>query len=109
MKLSNRNVLITGGGSGIGLELARALAAENTVLIAGRNQARLQRAVSAEPRLRAIELDVTSEGSAQAAVARAVELLGGLDLLVNAAGVAHAVPLEDPAAGPAVEADIATN
>jgi uncharacterized oxidoreductase len=109
MQLHNRTILITGGGSGIGLELARALAVQNDVAIAGRNQARLLRAVNAEPRLRAIELDVTSEGSAQSALAQSIELLGGLDVLVNAAGVAHAVALEDPAAPRAVEEDIATN
>jgi short-subunit dehydrogenase involved in D-alanine esterification of teichoic acids len=65
MKLHSRNILITGGSSGIGLELARALAVDNSVLIAGRNRARLEHAVSAEPRLRPIELDVTSEGPAQ--------------------------------------------
>jgi short-subunit dehydrogenase involved in D-alanine esterification of teichoic acids len=41
MKLRSRNILITGGSSGIGLELARALAVDNSVLIAARNRARL--------------------------------------------------------------------
>jgi short-subunit dehydrogenase involved in D-alanine esterification of teichoic acids len=58
MKLHSRNILITGGSSGIGLELARALAVDNSLVIAGRNRARLEHAVSAEPRLRPIELDV---------------------------------------------------
>ena len=57
MKLRSRNILITGGSSGIGLELARAVAVDNSVVIAGRNRARLEHAVSAEPRLRPIELD----------------------------------------------------
>ena len=36
MKLENRRILITGGGSGVGLELARQLADANDVVIAGR-------------------------------------------------------------------------
>ncbi|MEL6657172.1 MAG: SDR family NAD(P)-dependent oxidoreductase [Bacteroidota bacterium] len=45
MQLRNRTILITGGSSGIGLELARQLLGQNnTVLICGRSLEKLQKA-----------------------------------------------------------------
>ena len=92
MKLEGKRILITGGGSGIGLELARRLAGTNRVVIAGRDQAKLERARTEISSLRTLRLDVTSETEARAAVAE----LGGLDLLVNNAGLLRAYPLSSP-------------
>jgi short-subunit dehydrogenase involved in D-alanine esterification of teichoic acids len=50
MKLSGRRILVTGGGSGIGLELARRLAKDNEVVITGRDEERLTRAQADVPR-----------------------------------------------------------
>jgi short-subunit dehydrogenase involved in D-alanine esterification of teichoic acids len=61
MNLKMRRVLITGGGSGIGLALARGLAGDNRVVVAGRDPARLAVAASGTPGLRTVRLDVTSE------------------------------------------------
>ena len=53
MKLKERTILITGGTSGIGLEMARQLVARrNTVIITGRDQRKLEEAKSALQRLR---------------------------------------------------------
>jgi NAD(P)-dependent dehydrogenase (short-subunit alcohol dehydrogenase family) len=60
MKLEGKKVLITGGGSGIGLELAHRLADANDVVIAGGSTHRLGIAHERDPRLRPIQLDVTS-------------------------------------------------
>ena len=87
MRLVDRRVLITGGGSGIGLALARALAAENGVVIAGRDEGKLEDARAGVPRLESVVLDVTSEHDSRRAIAWVDEHLGGLDLLVNSAGV----------------------
>jgi uncharacterized oxidoreductase len=87
MKLEKRKVLITGGGSGIGLELARRLADANDVVIAGRSTHKLQAAQDANPRLRTMQLDVTAEDSAASGIQRLRSDVGGLDLLVNGAGV----------------------
>jgi uncharacterized oxidoreductase len=86
MRLSGKRILITGGGSGIGLALAQRLAPANRVVIAGRDQAKLEQA-RAGTELLARRLDVTSEESAAAAIRWVSDELGGLDLLVNNAGL----------------------
>ena len=87
MKLENKRILITGGGSGIGLELARRLGEANDVVIAGRTTSKLHAARAGNPRLRPVQLDVTSEDSARELIESIESDLGGLDLLVNNAGV----------------------
>ncbi len=83
MQLEGKKILITGGGSGIGLELARRLADANDVVIAGRDTDKLDRERALLPSLRTLRLDVTSDEEARDAVAS----LDGLDVLVNNAGV----------------------
>ncbi len=87
MKLQGKKILITGGGSGIGLELACRLAGANEVVIAGRDTAKLERARAETPALRTLRLDVTSEDEARDAITWLGHELGGLDLLINNAGV----------------------
>jgi uncharacterized oxidoreductase len=86
MKLEGKTILITGGGSGIGLELAFQLSGANHVVIAGRDEAKLAQARARTPALRTLRLDVTSEEDAERAVTWLEGELGGLDLLVNSAG-----------------------
>lgn len=79
--------LITGANKGLGFETARRLvAAGHTVYLGSRDAGRGQRAAD---RLgaRAVQLDVTDDASV-AAAAKAVEADGGLDVLVNNAGIA---------------------
>jgi uncharacterized oxidoreductase len=87
MRLEEKRIMITGGGSGMGLALARRLADKNQVVIAGRDEERLERARAETPSLYTRRLDVTSDDDARAAV----EWLGGefkgLDVLVNNAGL----------------------
>jgi uncharacterized oxidoreductase len=107
MRLEGKRILITGGGSGIGLELARRLADTNEVVIAGRDEGKLARARSQTPALRTLQLDVTSEQQGRQAIDWISAELGGLDLLVNNAGVMRRQALSDsrPAAATA-ELDI---
>ena len=89
--LQNRVAFVTGGNGGIGLGMAKGLAAAGAaVVIAGRNK---QKAQSALSELRStgaqaefVELDAVKEVSCQQAVRRATEQFGRLDILVNNAG-----------------------
>jgi short-subunit dehydrogenase involved in D-alanine esterification of teichoic acids len=109
MRLVERRILVTGGSSGIGLALARALAPENTVVIAGRDERRLEAARGSTPRLQALRLDVTSEDDARRAIGWVDEHLGGLDLLVNSAGVFRSGEFDAPGAERAAQADVEVN
>lgn len=89
-------VLVTGGTSGVGEATARLFAAEGArVAILGRRVGELDRVVAGlgEGAV-AIVADVAESGSAEQGVDLAIAGLGGLDVVVNAAGVATAVPLE---------------
>ncbi|MGN6174962.1 MAG: SDR family oxidoreductase [Streptosporangiaceae bacterium] len=88
MSASTLKVLVTGGTSGLGMAMASALAAAGaTVALTGRSAARA-RAVAAElPGAAGIELDVREESSVARAVDQAWSRLGGIDMLVNNAGL----------------------
>jgi uncharacterized oxidoreductase len=95
MRLSGKRVMVTGGSAGIGLELARRLAAENQVMITGRDEERLARAGTEIAGVHTRRLDVSSEDEAHHAVAWVDAELGGLDVLVNNAGLLRGYRLAD--------------
>jgi NAD(P)-dependent dehydrogenase (short-subunit alcohol dehydrogenase family) len=87
-KLHGRKVLITGGGSGIGLETARLFAREGArVAILDVNPVTLEQARRDIGDCFAVEVDVTQEAQVTAGVNEAIRQLDGLDGLVNAAGI----------------------
>jgi NADP-dependent 3-hydroxy acid dehydrogenase YdfG len=93
--LQDTVALVTGASSGIGEATARALAQEGaTVAGVARRKDRLD-ALVAEIGGLAIEADVTDRGQAVAAVERAAQELGRLDIVVNNAGVMLLGPIVD--------------
>ncbi len=89
-KLTNKVVLVTGGGSGIGLAVAGGLLAEGAkVAITGRDEARLRRAaesLKAGPQLTTFAADVSDPKHVEKLFAEVTSRLGPLDILVNNAG-----------------------
>jgi NAD(P)-dependent dehydrogenase (short-subunit alcohol dehydrogenase family) len=91
-RLHNKIALITGGNRGIGLAIARVLAAEGCdVVITGRDQASLKKAVK-ELGAKVVPMvcDVRDSRAVQTVFARVKDRFGRLDILINNAGVAHA-------------------
>ncbi len=87
MKIVGKTVLITGGASGIGLEAAKQFLANGaSVIITGRNQAKLDKAKKLYPAITAIKSDVSDAGDAQR-LFNQIQQLGGIDILYNNAGV----------------------
>ncbi|MGI5351440.1 SDR family NAD(P)-dependent oxidoreductase [Streptomyces sp. CA-250714] len=93
-RFTDRKVLVTGAGSGIGQATAlRILAEGGSVAAADIAEAGLEktRSLAAEAgtdgRLSTALVDIADEGSVRERVGAAIERLGGLDVLVNAAGV----------------------
>jgi uncharacterized oxidoreductase len=109
MKLAGKTILVTGGGSGMGLELARRLADSNQVVIAGRDEERLERARAHTPTLSTRRLDVTSEDQARDAIAWLMSEFEGLDVLVNNAGLFRGYELSDADAYAKSSADVDVN
>jgi NADP-dependent 3-hydroxy acid dehydrogenase YdfG len=98
--IAGKVVLITGGSTGIGAEVARLLAAQGSkVAIAARRKEKLDEVVSAiESKggvARAYTLDVTDKHEVESVVARVVEHFGKLDVLINNAGLMPIRPMSE--------------
>lgn len=88
MKTSGNTILVSGGGSGIGLALAqRWHDAGNTVIVTGRNAAKLDGAVAGRANMHAMTLDVTDAAAIAAFAAEVTAQFPALNVLVNNAGV----------------------
>ncbi len=98
MELRNRTILITGGTSGLGLEFARLLLAlGNTVLITGRDQAKLDQAQKELPGVHPFQSDVSDPAAIEALYALVMKQFPALDVLITNAGEMRKLNLNDPA------------
>jgi short-subunit dehydrogenase involved in D-alanine esterification of teichoic acids len=108
MDLSHRTVLVVGGTSGIGRELARRFAAEgSTVAVGGRNRRAL--AELAREGFGTVGVDVTDSVSVASARDAVLARYPELDTVVTASGVMHLEDLRDPAHFEVAETTIDTN
>jgi 3-hydroxy acid dehydrogenase / malonic semialdehyde reductase len=82
-RLEGKSAVVTGASSGIGAATALVLAREGAHVVGG-----ARRVERIQPPLTALELDVTDPDSCERFVKAALEKLAGIDILVNAAGLA---------------------
>lgn len=110
MRLTGRTIAITGGHQGIGLALAKRLAEENTVIIVGRNQQRLEEAVQEVPSLLPYRCDLRDHEALEEWAKWLYTHHPKLDILINNAAVQHLQDWRDvlPSAH-SIEAEIQTN
>ena len=114
MKLSGHTILITGGSSGIGLELAgQLLALDNTVIITGRDAAKLEAARAKHPQLHTLVSDVTDPEAMAALHAQVLQRFPALNILVNNAGIIRRLNLHTLGTNPkdiaALAQEVSTN
>ena len=88
MNVENKTVFITGGGSGIGLAIAKKMSENGAkVIISGRNKEKLERVKSQHPKLLIEVCDVTKDEQIEESVKKMNSEHNGIDILINNAGV----------------------
>ncbi|WP_045390441.1 SDR family NAD(P)-dependent oxidoreductase [Falsirhodobacter sp. alg1] len=101
MRFSDKIVVVTGAGSGIGAATARRFSEEGAILLlVGRTESKLEetaREMDAD-RTHIIVADIAAEGDAERIVTAADDL-GGIDVLVNNAGIAVGGTIENVTVG----------
>ena len=90
MKLHQNTVFITGGGSGIGLAFAEALASlDNTVIVCGRDRQKLDAVKQQYPQIHTMRCDIADSAELERTVEAIQQAFPQLNVLINNAGVQH--------------------
>ena len=91
--LSGKHALVTGGGTGIGAAIARALSAQGAALsLAGRRKGPLDAMAAELPKTTAIVADITKEADCAAMMQAARAAHGPIDIVIANAGMASSAP-----------------
>jgi len=97
MKSSNNTILITGGTTGIGFELANQfLRLSNTVLITGRDRSRLDAAKAKLPGVHPFQSDASDPKAIAALFDKVTHEFPDLNVLINNAGIMRRINLQEP-------------
>ena len=97
MQLSKNTILITGGSSGIGLELASQLSTlDNMIIITGRDQAKLDLAKKKLPNIYTYRSDVNNPEEIISLYTNIIEKFPKLNILINNAGIMKIFNLNNP-------------
>ena len=92
-ELSNKHVVVTGGGRGIGAAIAAEMNRLGTrITLMGRTESVLHSTAEQLHRAYGVQVDVTDEDAVEAGFAKAVARFGPVDILVNNAGMAYSSP-----------------
>lgn len=96
-RLDGKTAFVTGGAKGLGAEMARAMHGEGAnVFVTDVLEEEGLKLADAHDNMQFMRHDVTDETQWQAATKAAIETFGGLDIMVNNAGIAHdSTPIED--------------
>jgi 3-oxoacyl-[acyl-carrier protein] reductase len=93
--LTGRCALVVGGAGGIGGGIAEAFLAEGAKVVIADFNEEVTANRAKEIGSLSVAIDVTNEASVKAGVAKATQLLGQIDILVNSAGIATQAPVVD--------------
>jgi uncharacterized oxidoreductase len=97
MELKNNTILITGGTSGIGIELARQLIARgNVVIVTGRDAARLEKAKQTLPQVQTVRSDASKPADIASLFEQLTRDFPALNMLINNAGIMRTINLNKP-------------
>ena len=110
MKLTSKSIAVTGGSSGLGLELSRQLVERGNVVVAvGRDPERLDHARQAIKGLKTFRADIADPAQRLELLDFVRKDLPSCDMLINNAGIMRAVDFNDAQEREALEAEIAIN
>ena len=96
MKLEGRKAIVTGGAQGIGLAIAKRLNAEGAkVALFDINEELVTKSASELDGCIGVRCDVSSPASIEEAIGKVAEAFGGIDIVVNNAGILPKSMIED--------------
>jgi uncharacterized oxidoreductase len=94
MNMTGNSILITGGTSGIGFELARQLCQNNTVIITGRDRRKLELSKAKLSTAHVMQSDVSDPDAISALYEKVTQNFPALNILINNAGIMRKINLQ---------------